>query len=92
MLLQSVLNCVSNGVGGWQTRRDGFCPGETNGLVPPPWVDKSWRTCIGWPEDPGDGGTSGVNRGEIGVKLKAIRRVLGLGGTAPPLPFPIPLG
>ena len=59
---------------------------------PPPWVDNSWRRCIGWPEDPGDGGTSGVNRGEIGVKLKAIRRVLGLGGTAPPLPFPIPLG
>jgi len=61
-------------------------------VTPPPWVDNSWRSCTGCPEDPGDGGTSGVNRGEIGVKLKAIRRVLGLGGTAPPLPLPTPFG
>ena len=42
---------------------------------------------------PGEGGTtSGVSRGEIGVKLKFRRRVFGLGGTPPFAPTePLPL-
>ena len=81
--------CLEWGWEGGRLEGTGVWPGETNGLVTP-LLDNSWRSCTG-PEDPGEGGTSGVNRGEIGVKLKAIRRVLGLGGTPPPFPLPNPL-
>lgn len=75
---------------GWEEGRlehepgTGVCLGETNGLGMPLLVD---RSCLSWPVlvEPGEGGTptSGVTRGEIGVKLKARRLVLGLGGTTP---------
>ena len=59
----------------------GVWPGDTKGLVAP----VPDNNCLSWPADPGDSGTSGVSRGEMGVKLNALRRVLGLGGTPPPL-------
>ena len=78
----------------------GVCRGETKGLATPLLVDRSWRNCVVVvallfdERQPGEGGTtSGVSRGEIGVKLKFRRRVFGLGGTPPfaaataPLPW-----
>ena len=66
----------------------GVCLGETNGLATPLLLERSWRSCVVVllvdDAEPGEGGTtSGVSRGEIGVKLKFRRRVFGLGGTPP---------